>query len=61
MSMFFRQADFVMVRPDVACPHVRLLRCCQHYVWLVLLAGRRVRCLMAGLSCCSMCWAVVAV
>ena len=27
---------FVVARPFVACPRVRLLRCCQHYVWLVL-------------------------
>ena len=40
---------------------MRLLRCCQHYAWLVLLVGRRLRRLMVGLSCCCMCWAVAAV
>ena len=38
-----------------------LLRCCQQYAGLVLLVGRRLRRPMVGLSCCWMCWAVVAV
>ena len=35
---------------------MRLLRCCQHYVRLVLSVSRRHRRLMVGLSCCWMWW-----
>ena len=56
-----RRACFVLARPFVACLRVRLLRCCQHYAWLVSPVGRRVRRLMVGLSCCWLCWAMVAV
>ena len=56
-----RRACFVMAHPVVACLRVRLWRCCQHYVWLVSPVGRCLRRLMVGLSCCWMCWAVVAV
>ena len=55
------QACFVVARLFVACRRVRLLRCYQDYVWLVLPVGRRLRRLMVGLSCCWMCWATVAV
>ena len=56
-----RRVCFVLARPFLARPCVRLLCCCLHYAWLVLLVGRRLRRLMVGLSCCWMCWAVVAV
>ena len=43
--------------PFLARPRLRLLRCCMHYAWLVLLVGGRLCRLMVGLSCCWMCWA----
>ena len=45
----------VVARPVMACPRMRLLRCCQNYVSLVLFVGSCLRCLMVGLSCRWMC------
>ena len=35
-SFVSRQACFVVVRPVAACRRARLLRCCQHHVWLAV-------------------------
>ena len=56
-----RRASFVVACPFVACPPVRLVRCCLQCSRLVLPVGRCLRHLMVGLSCCWMCWALVAV
>ena len=35
-SFVSRRVCFVVVRPVAACPRVRLLCCCQHFVWLAV-------------------------
>ena len=53
----------VLVLPAMrsSCMGVWLSCCCQRYAWPILLPWRCLRRLIAGMCCCRVCWAMVAI